>query len=65
MTKNPKTPSQTSEAPADDLTPEQLEQVSAGADGSVLVAMGDGSVRTGVVDAADYVIWRKTLGTGG
>ena len=47
------------------LTSDELESVTGGAvtSGGMLVALGDGSVRS--VDAADYVVWRKTYGAGG
>lgn len=55
------TTSQTHETQVRDLTPDELAQVTGGT-GGILVAMGDGSVRN--VDAADYVVWRKTYGSG-
>ena len=63
MTDKVKTKRRKPETQARDLTPNELEQVSAGTSfGGSLVALGDGSVR--IVDTADYVIWRKTFGPG-
>lgn len=57
--------SQTREPQVQDLTSDELDHVSGGSShtGGVLVALGDGSVRN--VDAGDYVLWRKTLGSNG
>lgn len=58
--------SQTREPQVQDLTSDELDHVSGGGSshtGGVLVALGDGSVRN--VDAGDYVLWRKTLGSNG
>lgn len=59
--------SQTHETQVQELSLDQLEHVAAGTSTGA-IAMGDGSVRLGDfnadgrVDAADYVVWRKTLG---
>ena len=60
MTDRPPTP--TGETQVKALTSEELEQVSAaGFLGGVFVAAGDFNT-DGRVDAADYVVWRKSSG---
>ena len=57
------TASQQPETQVRDLTPDELEQVSAGASsGGVNVLFADGSVRN--VDAGDYAVFRHRFGTG-
>lgn len=46
----------------EELTPAELEHVAAGTRG-ILVALGDGSVRT--VDASDLAVWQEQFGAGG
>ena len=60
MTDKLQTPSQTSGTQVRELTPDELDHVSAGAfRGGVTVAAADFN-NDGAVDAADYVVWRKT-----
>ena len=57
--------SQKHETQVQELSPDQLEQVVGGAaSGGILVAMGDGSVRSGDgdVDGRDFLVWRKSAG---
>lgn len=66
MTEQLKTTSQDLETQAQELTPDQLADVSAGAGahvGGVNVLLGDGSVR--VVRTGDLAHWRGNYGTGG
>ena len=61
--------SQKHETQVQELSSDQLEHVAGGAStAGILIAWGDGSVRmadadgNGYVDAADYVVWRKSNG---
>ncbi len=57
MTQQPQCPKD--ETQVRDLTPDELQDVGGGAfTGGVYVGLADGSVRN--VDAADYVVWRKS-----